>query len=97
MLKYKYILKTYGCKLSNSTRKLSWFEITKMLIAVKKNKLIVSSVIIFGISLLSFSSPATADAAAKQTAVLCCRLLNHREAWHSISARANSHKQYDIT
>jgi len=34
--------------LSNSTRKLLWFEISKMLIAVKKNKFIVSFIIIFG-------------------------------------------------
>jgi len=39
MLKYKYILqiKYTEAILSNSTRKLSWFEITKMLIAVKKS------------------------------------------------------------
>jgi len=38
MLKYKYIFKiTYTEPiLSNSTRKLLWFEITKMMIAVKK-------------------------------------------------------------
>ena len=34
--------------LSNSTRKLLWFEITKMRIAVLRNKFIVSSIIIFG-------------------------------------------------
>jgi len=34
--------------LSNSTRKLLWFEISKMLIAVFKNKFIVSFIIIFG-------------------------------------------------
>jgi len=36
LLKYKYILKIKYTKaiLSNSTRKLLWFEITKMLIAV---------------------------------------------------------------
>ena len=37
MLKHKYIFqKIYGNNLSNSTRKLLWFEITKMLIAVKQ-------------------------------------------------------------
>jgi len=38
MLKYKYIfqIKYMEGILSNSTRKLLWFEITKMLIAVKK-------------------------------------------------------------
>jgi len=38
MLKYKYIfqIKYTEAILSNSTRKLLWFEITKMLIAVKK-------------------------------------------------------------
>jgi len=34
--------------LSNSTRKLLWFEIIKMLIAVLKSKLIVLIIIIFG-------------------------------------------------
>ena len=33
---------------SNSTRKLLWFEINKMLIAVLKNKYIVLFIIIFG-------------------------------------------------
>jgi len=49
MLKYKYIfqLKYTEAVLSNITRKLSWFEITKMLIAVSKNKFAVSFVIIF--------------------------------------------------
>jgi len=38
MLKYKYIsdIKYTGTILSNSTRKLLWLEIRKMLIAVKK-------------------------------------------------------------
>jgi len=42
-LKYKYIFQTNNTEaiLSNSTRKLLWFEITKILIAVK-NKVIVS-------------------------------------------------------
>ena len=54
VLKYKYIfqIKYTEAILSNSTRKLIWFEITKMLIAVKRNKFIVSFIIIFGI--LSF-------------------------------------------
>jgi len=49
MLKYKYIfqLKYTEAVLSNITRKLSWFEITKMLIAVSKNKFAVSFVVIF--------------------------------------------------
>jgi len=37
VLKYKYIFfsnKTYGSNSSNGTRKLVWFEITKVLIAV---------------------------------------------------------------
>ena len=34
--------------LSNSTRKLLWFEIVKMPIAVSRNKFIVSFSIIFG-------------------------------------------------
>ena len=49
MLKYKYIfqIKYTEAILSNSTRKLLWFEITKMLIAVK-NKFVVLFIIIFG-------------------------------------------------
>jgi len=49
MLKYRYIFQIEYSEaiLSNSTRKLSWFEITKMLIAVK-NKFLVSFIIIFG-------------------------------------------------
>ena len=54
MLKYKYIFHTEAI-LSNSTRKLLWFEITKMLIAVLKNKLMVLLIIIFGT--LSFPVP----------------------------------------
>ena len=51
MLKYKYIfqIKYTEAILSNSTRKLMlWFEITKMLIQFKKNKFILSFIIIFG-------------------------------------------------
>jgi len=41
MLKYQYIfpIKYTEALLSNSNRKLLWFEITEMLIAVKKNLL----------------------------------------------------------
>jgi len=41
-LKYKYIseIKNTEAILSNSTRKLLWFEITKTLIALKKNNLL---------------------------------------------------------
>ena len=48
MMKYKYIfeIKYTEAILSNKTRKLLWFEITKMLIALLKSKLIVSFVII---------------------------------------------------
>jgi len=55
MLKYKYIfqIKYTEAILSNSTQKLLWFEITKMLNAVLK-KFIVSSITIF--STLSFPS-----------------------------------------
>jgi len=45
--------------LSNSTRKLLWFEITKMLIAVSRNKFIVSFIIIY--ATLSFRSLPLAD------------------------------------
>ena len=49
MLKYKYMfqIKYTEAILSNSTRKLLWFEITKMLIAVKKISLL-SFIIIIG-------------------------------------------------
>jgi len=42
-MKYKYIfqIKYTGAISSNSTRKLLWFEVTKMLIAVLQNKFIV--------------------------------------------------------
>jgi len=54
MLKYEYIfqIKCTEAILSNSSRKLLWFEITEMLIAVK-NKFIVLFIKIF--STLSFS------------------------------------------
>jgi len=50
MLKYRYIfqIKYTEAILPNSTRKLLWFEITKMLIAVFKNKLIVLFIVIIG-------------------------------------------------
>jgi len=47
VLKYKYFFQI-KCNLSNGTRKLLWFELTKMLIAVLKSKFILSFVIIFG-------------------------------------------------
>ena len=49
MLKYEYIFQVKYTEAisSNSTRKLLWFEITIMLIAVK-NKYIVLFIIIFG-------------------------------------------------
>ena len=37
----------------NSTRKLLWLEITKLLIAFKKNKFIVLLIIIFGAFLIN--------------------------------------------
>jgi len=53
--KYKYIfqIKYTEAILSNSTRKLLWFEISKMLTAVLKIKFIVLFIIIFG----TFSFP----------------------------------------
>jgi len=50
MLKYKNIfqIKYTEAILSNSTRKLLWFEITEMLIAVKKSKFSVLFIILFG-------------------------------------------------
>jgi len=50
LLKYKCIfqVKYTEAILSNSTRKLLWFEISKMTIAVLQIKLIVSFIIIFG-------------------------------------------------
>jgi len=50
MLKYKYIfqIKYTEAILSNSTRKLSWFEISKLLMCGLKNKFIVLFIRIFG-------------------------------------------------
>jgi len=52
MLKYKYTcifqIKYTEPDLSNSTQKLLWYEITKMLIAVLRNKFVVLFIIIFG-------------------------------------------------
>jgi len=45
--KYIFPIKYMEATSSNSTRKLLWFEITKMLIAVLNNKFIVLSSIIF--------------------------------------------------
>ena len=59
MLKYKYILqiKYTEAILSNRTRKLLWFEITRMLIAVLKTKFIVLFIIILkGLFLLEHTS-----------------------------------------
>jgi len=51
VIKYKYIFQikyTEAILLSNSTRKLLWLQISKMPIAVLKNKFIVSFIITFG-------------------------------------------------
>ena len=52
MLKCKYTcifqIKYTEADLSNSTQKLLWYEITKMLIAVLRNKFVVLFIIIFG-------------------------------------------------
>jgi len=50
VLKYQYIFQTKYTEAisSNGTRKLLWSEITKMPIAVKKNKSVVSFMVIFG-------------------------------------------------
>jgi len=47
MVKYKYIFQIKYTEriLANSTQKLLWFEITKMLIAVKKSQFIVLFII----------------------------------------------------
>ena len=52
MLKCKYIFRVkYTTAISsNDTRKLLWFDFTKMTIAVSRNKFIVSFSIIFGTS-----------------------------------------------
>jgi len=57
MLKYKYILEIKYTEAisSNSTRKLSWVEISKMLIAILKiNKFILSFIIIFGTTFVPY-------------------------------------------
>jgi len=50
LLKYWYIFQIEYTEaiLSNSTREMLWFEITKMLIAVLEKKFIVSFIVIFG-------------------------------------------------
>jgi len=50
MLRYKYIFQIAYTEaiLLNSTRKQLWFEISKILIAVLRNKFTALSVIIFG-------------------------------------------------
>jgi len=65
VLKYKYIFQTKYTEaiFTNSTRKLLWFEISKMLIAVK-NKFIVLFIIISGT--LSFP--------IKQCSVRLCKI-----------------------
>ena len=45
---YTFQIKYTEAILSNSTRKLLWLEITKMLIAVLNNKFVVSFVVFFG-------------------------------------------------
>jgi len=62
MLKYKCIFQNIYTEaiLSNSTRKLLWFEVNKMLIAVFGNKFIVFFIMIFGtlsFHIHSFISP----------------------------------------
>jgi len=59
MLRYTYIfqIKYTETILSNSTRKLLWFEISKMLISLKK-KFTVLFIIIFGTLSLRASLPA---------------------------------------
>jgi len=50
VLEYKYFfqIKYTEASLSNSNRKLLWFEITKIMIAVLKIKCILLFIIIFG-------------------------------------------------
>jgi len=61
MLKYKFIsqIKYTEAILSNNTRKLLWFQITKLVIAVIKNRFIASFVVIF--STLSFLISGTSE------------------------------------
>ena len=47
-IEYIFQIKYTAATISNSTRKLLWFEITKMVIVVLKNKCILSFVVIFG-------------------------------------------------
>ena len=57
--------------LSNSTRKLLRFEITKMPIAVLKNKPILSFIIIFGTLLFPIGSSSSSSASVTQTWTFC--------------------------
>jgi len=78
MLKYKHIFRRKYTEaiLSNSSRKLLWFEITKMLITLYKNNFIVSFVIIFGT--LSFRISQTGDIAIRvhqRLSLIVCKYL----------------------
>ena len=64
MLYYKYIFQVKYAEaiLSNSARKLLWFDTTKMLIAVLKNKFIVLFITVFGTLLFPIVCIQTAEA-----------------------------------
>jgi len=64
MLYYKYIFQVKYAEaiLSNSARKLLWFDTTKMLIAVLKNKFIVLFITVFGTLLFPIVCLQTAKA-----------------------------------
>jgi len=74
MLEYKYIFQRKYTKsiLSNSTRELLWFAISKMLIAVFKNKFIVAFIIISGT--LSFTVKIIFETTRRKpySSALCC-------------------------
>jgi len=82
VLKCKYVsqIKYTETILSNSTGKLLWFEITKMLIAFKKNKFIVLFIIISGTLSFSISSKFrdlstlySSDISVAEARVVCTR------------------------
>ena len=78
MLKYKYVfqIKCAEAILSNSTRKLLWFEVSKMLIAVYEKKFIVSFIKIFGT--LSFPiGPVRQLVTVSPSAVISCDFHHH--------------------
>jgi len=99
MLKYKYIfqIKYTEAVLSNSTRKLLWFEITKMPIAVLKSKYIELFIIIFGILSLPVRNVGVpARAAVGAAAVVGGGLAQRAGVWHGTDVLVERERGGDV-